>query len=138
MGWEPNPERDAVGNVLPHDNPSSIPSEWGLLRHVPREQWAYDERGFHRPQSYAFTFSTKGSRSMSVDIEPPMLDQGMPSTHYAFLAGKGVVRIATGKARELDLRVGTEPIPENTLIMAASGNQIRRFPKVSSIKLGER
>jgi len=50
---------------------------------------------------------------MSVDLEPPMLDQGLPSTHYAFLVEKGVVRIATGKARELDLRVGTEPIPEN-------------------------
>jgi hypothetical protein len=37
---------------------------------------------------------------MSVDIEPPMLDAGLPPTHYAFLAGKGVVRITARKARE--------------------------------------
>jgi hypothetical protein len=113
MRWEPDPPRDAVGNVLPHDDSSSIPSEWTLLRHVPRDQWAFDKRGFYRPQSNAFTFSTEGSRSMSVDIEPPMLDEGLPPTHYAFLARKGVVRITTGRARELDLRVGAEPIPGN-------------------------
>jgi hypothetical protein len=50
---------------------------------------------------------------MSVDIEPPMLDAGLAPTHYAFIAGKGVVRITARKARELDMRVGTEPIQGN-------------------------
>jgi hypothetical protein len=48
---------------------------------------------------------------MSVDIEPPMLDAGLAPTHYAFLKGKGVVRVSAAKARELHLRVGPEPIP---------------------------
>jgi hypothetical protein len=114
MVWEPNPARDAVGNVLPHDDPVTIPSEWTLLRHVHPEQWAPDERtGSPRPQSNAFAFSTEGSRSMSVDIEPPMLVEGLTPTYYAFRAGKGVVRVTAAKARELHLRVGPEPIPGN-------------------------
>jgi hypothetical protein len=114
MVWEPNPARDAVGNVLPHDDPVTVPSEWTLLRHVHPEQWASDERtGSPRPQSNAFTFSTEGSRSMSVDIEPPMLVEGFTPTHYAFRAGKGVVRVTAAKARELQFRVGPEPISGN-------------------------
>jgi hypothetical protein len=115
MVWQPNPPRDADGNVLPHDDPVTIPGEWTLLRHVHREQWAArDERtGSPRPQSNAFAFSTEGSRSMSVDIEPAMLEEGLPSTHYAFRADKGVVRITAAKARELQFLVGSEPIPGN-------------------------
>src|SRR5271165_6952315 len=111
MDWQPNPARDAGGNVLPHDDPASIPGEWTLLRHVHREQWALDElTGSRRPHSNAFTFSSEGSRSMSVDVEPPMLAAGLQPTHYAFLAGKGVVRITAGNARDLHLRVGPEPV----------------------------
>lgn len=111
MPWEPSPARDPNGNVLPHDDPAMVPDEWPLLRHVPSDQLARDERtGTYRPQSIAFTFSTEGSHSMSVDIEPPMLEAGLDSTHYAFRARKGVVRVKTAKARELSLRVGPEPI----------------------------
>jgi hypothetical protein len=114
MDWRPNPARDGDGNVLPHDDPATIPGEWTLLRHVHPEQWSTDERtGYPRPQSNAFAFSSEGSRSMSVDIEPPMLAVGLPPTHYAFLSGKGAVRITAAKARELHLRVGPEPIPDN-------------------------
>jgi hypothetical protein len=107
MVWQPNPPRDAGGSVLPHDDPVTIPGEWTLFRHVHREQWAArDERtGYPRPQSNAFAFSTEGSRSMSVDIEPAMLEEGLPSTHYAFRAGKGVVRITAARARELQFLV---------------------------------
>lgn len=114
MAWGPDPERDADGNVLPHDDPVMIPDEWTLLRHVHRLQWAPDERtGSYRPHSNAFAFSSTGSHSMSVDLEQPMLDEGLSPTHYALMAGKGVVRVAAAKARELQLRVGPEPIPEN-------------------------
>jgi hypothetical protein len=51
---------------------------------------------------------------MSVDIEPPMLAADLPPTHYAFLAGKGVVRVTAAKARGLHLRVGSEPISDNS------------------------
>jgi hypothetical protein len=50
---------------------------------------------------------------MSVDVEPPMLAAGLASTHYAFLADKGAVRITARKARELGMRVGPEPIDGN-------------------------
>jgi hypothetical protein len=50
---------------------------------------------------------------MSVDVEQPMLDAGLAQTHYAFKAGKGVVRIIARKARELDMRVGPEPVDCN-------------------------
>ena len=50
---------------------------------------------------------------MSVDLEQPMLADGFSSTHYAFEAGKGVVRVTAAKARELQLRVGPEPMPDN-------------------------
>jgi hypothetical protein len=114
MPWEPNPARGADGHVLPHDDPVTVPSEWTLLRHVHPEQWAPDQRtGSYRPQSNAFTFSSEGSCSMSVDVEQPLLAEGLPATHYAFRAGKGVVRVTVAKARELELRVGSEPIPDN-------------------------
>jgi hypothetical protein len=70
---------------------------------------------------------------MSLDIEPPMLAAGLAPTHYAFLAGKGVVRILAQKARELDMRVGPEPVkgnPHHGGIWepnpVVSGNQVRR------------
>jgi hypothetical protein len=108
MVWAPNPARDAAGNVLPHDDPITIPGEWTLLRHIHPEQWSDG-----RPQSIAFSFSSTGSHSMSVDVEPPMLAAGLAPTHYAFLAGKGVVRITARKARELGMRVGSEPVKGN-------------------------
>lgn len=110
MVWAPNPARDVAGNVLPHDDPVTIPSEWTLIRHVHPEQW---HQGGHRPQSIAFSFSSEGSHSMSVDVEPPMLAAGLAPTHYAFLVGKGAVRITARKARELGMRVGPEPIDGN-------------------------
>jgi hypothetical protein len=115
MVWEPNPPRDTDGNVLPHNDPVTIPDEWTLLRHIHNEQWDARSRqtGSPRPQSNAFAFSTEGSRSMSVDIEPPMRDDGLPPTYYAFKAGKGVVRITARRARELHFLVGSEPIPGN-------------------------
>jgi len=130
MVWAPNPARDAAGNVLPHDDPVTIPDEWTLLRHVHPDQWHQDGR---RPQSIAFSFSSGGSHSMSVDVEPPMLVAGLPPTHYAFLAGKGAVRVTARKARELAMRVGPEPIDGNphhggiwAPNPAVSGNQLRR------------
>jgi hypothetical protein len=101
--------------VVPHDDPVNIPDGWTLLRHVHPEQWPPDERtGSYRPQSNAFTFSTQDSRSMSVDIEQPMREAGLLPSHYAFMVGKAVVRIAVATARELHFRVGSEPIlPEN-------------------------
>jgi hypothetical protein len=50
---------------------------------------------------------------MSVDLEQAMAADGLPPTHYAFLVGKGVVRVTAGKARELSFRVGPGPIPGN-------------------------
>ena len=133
MVWAPNPARDAAGNVLPHDDPITIPSEWTLLRHVHPEQWSPDGQGSYRPQSIAFNFSNEGSHSMSVDIEPPMLAAGLASTHYAFLAGKGVVRISARKPRELGMQVGSEPVKGNphhggiwAPNPAVSGNQLRK------------
>jgi hypothetical protein len=70
---------------------------------------------------------------MSVDVEPPMLAAGLAPTHYAFLAGKGVVRITARKARELGMRVGPEPVkgdPHHGGIWepnpAISENQLRK------------
>jgi hypothetical protein len=100
--------------VLPHDDPCTIPGEWTLLRHVNPEQWGPDERtGAYRPLSNAFMFSSTGSCSMSVDIEPPMVAAGLQPTHYAFLVGKGVVSVTAQKARELELRAGPEPMQDN-------------------------
>jgi hypothetical protein len=67
---------------------------------------------------------------MSVDVEPPMLAAGLAPTHYAFLAGKGVVRITARKARELGMRVGPEPV-KAILTTVASGSQIPQSAKTS-------
>lgn len=135
MVWKLNPARDAAGDVLPHDDPTTMPNNWPLLRHVHREQWTRDERtGLPRPQSIAFTFSTEGSCSMSVDIEKPMLDDRLLPTHYAFLAGKGVVRVTAEKARELQMRVGPEPIPGNP----HHGGIWQPNPAISSNQLDKR
>ena len=112
MPWEPNPARDANGHVLPHDDPNLVPNDFPLLRHIHPDQWAPDDRGGYRPQSNAFMFSSDGSGSMSVDIEPPMTEAGLQPTHYAFQESKGVVRITAGTARRLGMRMGPEPIPE--------------------------
>jgi hypothetical protein len=45
MAWEPNPVRGADADVLPHDDPSAVPNEWTLLRHVHPEQWAPERKG---------------------------------------------------------------------------------------------
>ena len=46
-------------------------------------------------------------------LSPPCSPLGLLPTHYAFLAGKGVVRITARKARELGMRVGPEPVEGN-------------------------
>jgi hypothetical protein len=131
MVWAPNPVRDAAGNVLPHDDPVTIPSVWTLIRHVHPEQWHQDGQ---RPQSIAFSFSSGGSHSMSVDVEPPMLVAGLAPAHYASLAGKGAVRITALKARELGMRVGPEPVDGNP----HHGGIWEPNPAVSGKELGRR
>lgn len=114
MPWAPNPPRDAAGNVLPHDDQQSIPDGWTLLRHIHPEHWTVDQKtGLPRAQSNAFMFSSSGSGSMSVDLEQPMLEAGLAATHYASLAGKGLVRFAAAVTRSQAFRVGPEPVPGN-------------------------
>ena len=126
MVWDPNPARDADGNVLAHDDPMTILSEWALLRHVHPLQWARDERtGSYRPHSNAFAFSSVGSRSMSVDLEQPMVAERLSPTHYALRAGKGVVRITAAKARELQLRSDLSRC-RTIVTTVESGNRIPR------------
>jgi hypothetical protein len=50
---------------------------------------------------------------MSVDCWEPMLATGLEKTHYAFRAGKGVVSVLAGQARDLGFRVGAEPTTGN-------------------------
>jgi hypothetical protein len=72
---------------------------------------------------------------MSVNIEPPMIEAGLPPTHYAFLDGKGVARVTAGKARALGMRVGPEPIlPGNP----HHGGVWEPNPQVSNTELGRR
>src|ERR1700730_14449656 len=99
MVWEPNPARDAAGNVVPHDDPETVPGEWTLLRHIHPEQWTRDGRtGAPRPQSIAFAFSTEGSRR----CRTAHACRGASSHSLR----KGVARVTAAKAHELDLRVG--------------------------------
>jgi hypothetical protein len=127
MVWAPDPVRDDTGSVLPHDDPITIPNEWTLIRHVHPEQWHQDGL---RPQSIAFGFSSEGSHSMSVDVEPPMLAAGLAPTHYAFLRGRGAVRVTARKARDLAMRVGIDGNPHHGGIWepnpGISGNQLRK------------
>src|ERR1700730_4248184 len=127
MVWEPNPARDAAGNVVPHDDPETVPGEWTLLRHIHPEQWTRDGRtGAPRPQSIAFAFSTEGSRSMSVDVEPPMRVEGLTPTHYAKASLALRQRRRTSWTFALVLsRSGA------THIMVGSGHQIPRSPETS-------
>ncbi len=113
VAWDPQPARDADGNVIPHDDPVSIPAEMAILRHVHPIQWTRDNNrgGEWRAQSAAFTYSNDGSKSMSIDCWPPMTAAGLEKTHYAFKEGKGVVELQAELVRVLGFRVGTEPIP---------------------------
>lgn len=111
--WSPNPARDDAGHVLPYDD-AILQDNWPLLRHVHPKQWAPDEnRGGYRPTSAAFDFSSAGSKSMSIDIEPPMKEVGIAPTFYAFKVGKGVARTVVRNVRALGFRVGTEPVEDN-------------------------
>lgn len=110
--WDPQPRRDSQNNVIPHDDAVWIPIDMGLLRHVHPTQWAADKNfGGWRATSAAFTYSTDGSQSMSVDCWAPMESAGLQKTHYAFDEGKGVVELRAGSVRSFGFRVGTEPIP---------------------------
>lgn len=115
MPWPGNPQRDANGEVTPHDDPQMLPSGHHLIRHVLRIQTIPDHNqgGALRATSAAFSFSSDGSKSLSGDAWEPMQAAGLPPDHYASQQGKGAARFPVAAARGEALLVGVEPVAGN-------------------------
>lgn len=115
MPWHGNPLRNPIGDVVPHDDQQRLPNDSNLVRHVPNLpgfEMLDENFGIKRPTSAAFTFSTTGSKSMSVDAYEQLLANGLPADHFATLAGKRAALVPVGAARE-NFLIGPEPILGN-------------------------
>ena len=109
-----DPLRDANGVVIAHDD-SAIRPDSKLIRHInPREHICLDENtGRMRIKSSAFSPTSRDSEyGMSVDLEQLLTGAGLP--HDARVPrGVGAVALPVGQVRELALKVGSDPVPDN-------------------------
>lgn len=107
------PPRDENGVVVSHDDPDILDDD-GLIRYIHPSQVIKDKhRGCKRLSSGAFSPSSTPPHGMSVDLERPMVEAEsdnlakLPDTDY------GAVRLIAGDMRELNHKVGSNPMPNN-------------------------
>ena len=109
-----NPVRDSKGVVVPHDDPS-IANCGYLIRNIsPQYHLCFDENlGRRRIASSAFSAS-KGDPDfgMSGDIGQLLEEAGLPQQAMV-PTGFGAVRLQIGSIRQIPLKVGSDPEPDN-------------------------
>ena len=106
------PPYDKYGHVEPHDH-EEISNDDSVIRRV-TEHHINRRTGAPKLSSMLFEPSSSGSKSMSVDIEKLILDEGAdPATHVMQGPSVGAVKIEAGTLRAQELQVGYEPLPEN-------------------------
>src|SRR5271166_1786689 len=137
MGWDPDPERDATGNVLPHDDLLRIPSDWGSYVMCLASNGRMTSEDFI-DRSRTLSLSARGAVvACRWTSSRPCWIKDCPQPITPFWLRR--VSFVLQPERRANLICGLALNPSRKIpIMAASGNQIRRFPKVNSIKLGER
>jgi len=109
----PTPQRDALGNVVPHDDPDILP-EHGLIRLISRQHhvvWDGNKQVW-RVSSGAFSESNDGG--MSVDLEALLVAAGV-AVLINVPSGDdwGAMRLPVGSVRAEGLRIGSDPLPHN-------------------------
>jgi len=72
-----------------------------------------DADGRKRISSGAFSPSSDPPGSMSVDLERPMFEAGVEPLSRLPGPDWGAVAFVVGSLRGMDLRVGSDPLPEN-------------------------
>jgi len=134
MVWQPNPPRDAGGSVLPHDDPVTISGEWrfSIMARRAVAGFGMNERVYPDLSQMHSAFSTEGSRSMSVDMNASMLEEGLPSTALRVQGRKGVVRITAARPASCNFWLVPEPIP-GIPPLVGFGRRIPRSPRASRI-----
>jgi hypothetical protein len=119
------PPRDTEGRVLPHDD-ADIPGDAYVLRYIiPEWLKPLESRpGQRRLSSAAFSPSSKHRdpyQGMSVDLLQPMLDAGLSPIDRKGDKYEAVVRLQVRGIREVGLKVGPDPQPDNPFHAAVWG-----------------
>lgn len=111
----PSPPRGPDGRVQPHDDVKLLP-DGGVIRHINPDAHVTDDEntGKRRISSNAFS-CTSGDPDfgMSVDIEQLLIAARM-KTDAMVPEGYGAVRLRIGDIRDIGLKVGSDPIPQNS------------------------
>ena len=105
-----SPQRDAAGQVIPHDDPA-IRGESYVVRHInPDAHLAPDENtGGRRISTGAFHHTRELSGGVSVDLGQELERAGLPLDRMVE-PGMGAVKIRVDAIRRLALWVGSDPI----------------------------
>jgi hypothetical protein len=121
------PQRDANGEVVPHDHPE-IANEDDIIRRI-SEQQIVNVRGTRRVSSVVFQASSDSPNAgMSIDIKSSIEAAGLdPVAFVTTPRWTGSVIFKAGAARTLGLMVGYDPFPIMTT-MARSGETLQRGP----------
>lgn len=107
------PPLDNKGNVIPHDH-QGIADEDRVIRRISLKQTVVDQNGERRISSIAFKPSTEERGGMSIDIEKLIIEAGKdPHNFVTSDRWPGSVLFDVGALRELGLRIGFDPLPNN-------------------------
>ena len=107
------PPRDENGIVAPHNDPDILDDD-GLIRYIhPRQVIEDKHRGCKRVSSGAFSPSSTPPHGMSVDLERPLVEAESDNLARLPDSDHGAVRLRAGDMRELNHRVGSNPVPNN-------------------------
>jgi hypothetical protein len=106
------PQRDANGDVVPHDHPE-IFSEHGIIRRISDEYLVFDEKCTtgRRISTMAFRASSESNSGMSVDLQHEIENDGLDARTYVTTPRWfGSVRFQAGQLRDEEFMVGADPI----------------------------
>lgn len=116
------PPRDDDGHVIPHDH-DQILNDDRLLRGVTEHHIARHKNPQRLASSLYQTSSSGRNPGMSADLESLLLSCGVDITErYQSQKWLGAVAIEVGFLRELGLKVGYAPLPNNPFHCEVWGN----------------
>jgi hypothetical protein len=123
------PQRDANGEVVPHDHPQIADGD-DIIRRI-SEQQIVNVSGTRRVSSLAFQASSDSPNAgMSVDIKSSIEAAGLDAAAFVTTPRwTGSVIFKAGAARTLDLKVGYAPLPNNVHHGEVWGNFTKKTSK---------
>lgn len=106
------PPRDAQGLATPHDH-DEVAADHGIIRRISvKQHTVVDAQGQRRLSTLAFEPSTDPYEGLSIDLEKSITDAGLDARSYVSDAKhQGSVRFTAGAVRDMGLKVGFDPIP---------------------------